>query len=188
MEGLRLESNEPLLSESCQEFYRQWSNLVSQELAPHTRDFLTNPDPSLISNVYVLEVTELGPLIRFMGTGLVELRGKDMTNTIFGAGLPQEQLDGLVRNCASVTGHPCGLAEVAEFSTSTGRSMRMETVMLPLMVDDGRASRLCTFSQVLESPRDEDLAELRFKSGKKVIWIDIGAGVPANTPATDRKP
>jgi len=60
--------------------------------------------------------------------------------------------------------------------------------MLPLKVDDGRAARLCTFSQVLESPGDEDIAELRFKSGKKVMWIDIGAGVPVVTPATDRKP
>lgn len=152
---------------------------------PHTRDFLTNPDPALISQVYILEVTEQGPLIRFMGTGLVDLRGVDLTGKIFGEGLPDEALRGLSRNCRTVVGHPCGLSEVAEFSNAVGRIMRMETVMLPLAVDGGRAERLCTFSYILETSGDDDLAEMRFQAGNALSWIDIGAGLPEALPATD---
>lgn len=187
VEGSRLEHNEPFVSEPCRRFYDQWSGLITKGITPHSRDFLTDPDPSLISNVYILEVTDQGPLIRFMGTGLVEIRGQDLTDKIFGAGLPEDAVAGLKRNCVAVAGHPCGFSEIAEFSTSTGRFMRMETVMLPLAVDEGRANRLCTFSQIIETSGEDDLADMRFKAGKRVGWIDIGAGVPEMDPATDRK-
>lgn len=183
-----MENSEPFVSEPCGRFYAQWAGLITNGLMPHSRDFLTDPDPSLISSVYILEVTPQGPLIRFMGTGLVEIRGQDLTGKIFGAGLPEEAFAGLKRNCISVAEHPCGFSEVAEFSTSIGRFMRMETVMLPLAVDEGRASRLCTFSQILETSGEDDLADMQFKSGKRVGWVDIGAGVPDGDPATDRKP
>lgn len=60
-----------------------WESLIKDEALPHRSDSLTSPDPDLILFVQILEITNLGQLFRFMGTGLVGLWGLDQTNSIF---------------------------------------------------------------------------------------------------------
>lgn len=150
---------------------------------PHTSEFLNKHVPQLISSAYILELTDDGPLIRFMGTALVDLIGKDLTNTIFGARLSPELLEGVMSNCHAVISHPCGLNEITEFASAVGRPLKLETVMLPLAVDAGRLPRLCSFSHLIEAPAEKDRSDLRFQSNRRYVWFDIGAGVPSTSPA-----
>ena len=60
-----------------------WKSLIKDEALPHRSDSLTSPDPDLILFVQILEITDLGQLFRFMGTGLVGLWGLGQTNSIF---------------------------------------------------------------------------------------------------------
>lgn len=129
-----------------------------------------------------MELSEDGPLIRFMGTALVTLRGRDLTGQLFAEGLPPTIQDTLRDNCSNVAGHPCGLLELAEFKSATGRPSQMETVMLPLAVDEGRMTRVCSFSAILEDLHSEDRDDPRFHGRKQSSWIDIGAGFPDTRP------
>lgn len=170
------------VTDRCARFQDYWSGLPKSEPIPHTRDFLRAPEPELIPNVYILELSDDGPLIRFMGTALVALRGRDLTGKLFTDGLPDSFRKVLVHNCAMVAQQPCGLLELAEFKSSTGRPFRMESIMLPLAVDKGRMPRVCSFSALLEELSHEDRDDPRFNGRKQSDWFDIGAGCPASRP------
>jgi hypothetical protein len=163
-------------------FQDYWSSLPREGLTPHTRDFLTTPDPALISRVLILEVNDDFLLVRFMGTNLVSLMGVDVTNKEFGAGLPDSVRATFLFNCHAVIGQPCGLHEVTEFVSATGRPFRMETLMLPLAVDEGKPPRICSFSAILEEVETEEKDRLRFHAKRDAAWFDIGSGVPDGSP------
>lgn len=180
----RLENDELIMSEPCRRFCDHWESLKGDGGVPHTSEFLNQHDPQLISSVYILEITDGGPLIRFMGTELVDLIGKDLTNTIFGDRLSPDLLAGVTANCEAVVSHPCGLNEITEFASAVGRPLKLETVMLPLEVDAGRPPRLCSFSHLIEAPAEDDRSDLRFQANRRYAWFDIGAGVPSELPTT----
>ena len=149
---------------------------------PHTTDFLHNPDPGLISFVHIMELVEDGQLVRFMGTGLVDLWGEDRTNQILGAASPEELKKDFDYRVNRVVSHPCGLVEISEFSSPSGRPFDMETVVLPLDVDEGRPARYCSFSKIIEPLQREDSLEARYKQTHHQTWLDIGQGVPTTGP------
>jgi hypothetical protein len=149
---------------------------------PHTREFLDLADPTLILFTTILEVTESGSIIRFMGTALVELWGSDHTNTIFGAGLPEPAIDTLRANCDFIATHPCGMAELAEFTNPSGRPFFMESIMLPLAVDEGRPLRLCSFSHSLDEVDAYEDKGSKYRTKRRVGWMDVGSGVPLSGP------
>lgn len=170
-------------TKSCREFYASWQGLRQAKDVPHTRAFLNNPDPKTIPSVLILEVTETGLLIRFMGTAVVERWGRDDTNTLFGgAGFPENVVEAMLENCRALVEHPCGVVEVAAFSTRVGLPFHMETVMLPLAVDAGKPPRICSFSQMLDHVKDDGEAEHSFKGKRSMAWIDIGFGTPSPAP------
>ncbi len=136
----------------------------------------------MIPHVYILELSGDGPLIRFMGTALVTLRGRDLKGQLFTDGQPDATRASLIRNCSQVSARPCGLRELAEFNSATGRAFRMETIMLPLAVDDGRMPRVCSFSTILEDLHSEDRDSPRFRGRHESTWFDIGAGCPPDPP------
>ncbi len=177
-----MEEDNPIRTEQCRAFYEHWRALGSNDLLPHTRDFVDRPDPALIPFVVILDVTERGPVFRFMGTALVELWGRDQTNTIFGAGLPEPAIQAMRGNCEGIAMHPCGMIEVAEFISPSGRSFQMESIMLPLAVDDGRPPRLCSFCQPLDDVDEFEDKGSRYKTKQRVSWIDLGFGIPPGLP------
>ncbi len=71
-----------ITEEECKLFFDQWQALADARIMPHTTDFLHDPDPELISYVHIIELVKNGQLIRFMGTGLVDLWSEDRTNQI----------------------------------------------------------------------------------------------------------
>ena len=169
-------------SDSCRAFYRHWRSLAAELEIPHSRTFLNQPDPISIPSVFILEVTEAGLLIRFMGTALVERWGRDQTNKIFAGAFSEQVLKAMILNCRTLVDNPCGVVEEAMFSTRAGRPFLMETIMLPLDVDVGRPPRLCSFSQMLDIVEDEDNPRPSFKGKRSMTWMDIGACVPAQNP------
>ncbi|MEQ8509200.1 MAG: PAS domain-containing protein [Rhodospirillaceae bacterium] len=178
-----MDNRHGISTDSCWKFYTLWHELRNGDAIPHTRSFLNNPEPKFIPSVLILEVTEAGLLIRFMGTSVVERWGRDQTNTLFGsAGFPQSVVEAMLENCRALVDQPCGVVEVAAFSTRVGLPFRMETVMVPLGVDAGRPPRICSFSQMLDHVKEGDKQEPRFKGKRSMSWIDIGFGTPSPAP------
>lgn len=169
---------------SCRAFYRHWQSLRDADEIPHTVDFLDRSDPVLIPQAMILEITENGTIFRFVGTSLVELWGVDQTNTVFGAGLPDKVRHALTQNCNTVVTQPCGMVEVAEFVTRSGRPFHMESLLLPLAVDLGRPPRICSFSHVLDEIEEHEDKDPRYRSKRQDRWLDVGCGVP-DTPPID---
>ena len=177
-----MEDDNSIESESCRAFYTHWRSLGTPNEILHTREFLDRADPALIPYVTILEVTKSGPIMRFMGTALVELWGRDQTNTIFGAGLPEPAIEAVRANCDFIATHPCGMVEVAEFATPGGRPFLMESIMLPLFVDEGRPPRLCSYCHPLDEVDTFEDKGPTYKTKQRVSWIDLGFGVPLEVP------
>lgn len=174
----------PAISEpECIQFFAQWKQLARDTLMPHTSAFLNDPVPELIPFVQILDLIQEGQRIRFMGTGLVDLCGRDSTNEIFGETLPPEMKSALDRRSHTLVEHPCGLMVLADFSSPTGRPFSMETVLLPLAVDTGRPPRICAYSKVIDEIDQDDGATARFEQAQTHSWLDIGCGVPDWTPS-----
>lgn len=178
-----MENEQRFATETCRAFYQYWSQLEGGGRIPHSRTFLDRADPKLISNVFIIEIAEQGQVIRFMGTALVEMWGNDSTNKVFGADYSEQAMDSLQSNTKAVAEHPCGLVEVSEFVTRSGLSFQMETVLLPLGVDEGRPPRICSFSQLLTPLTDSREEVARYREKQQARWIDIGRGLPNSEPA-----
>lgn len=177
-----METVNVIATESCQAFYQNWNDLRDSADIPHTRAFLDQPAPRLMPSVFILELTEEGAVIRFMGTALVELWGGDYTNKVFGGDLPEQATASLRANSKNVVEQPCGLVEISEFATRSGLTFQMEAVLLPLAVEPDRPSRFCSFSQLIDPSDDPGGDVSHYKTKQKATWIDVGFGVPGIEP------
>ncbi|GEM_PF-1206345 len=180
--GRRLETVNVIATESCRAFYQSWNDLRENGEIPHTRAFLDQHAPRLMPNAFILELTEEGPVIRFMGTALVELWGGDYTNKVFGGDLSEQATISLRANSRHVVEQPCGMVEVSEFVARSGLSFQMEAVLLPLTVDLDRPPRFCSFSQLIDPLDGHQDGVAKYKNKQKANWIDVGFGVPDTAP------
>jgi hypothetical protein len=142
---------------------------------------LDHGQPRFMSSVFIHEITAEGLLIRFMGTELVSRWGRDMTGSLMGAHYPRDVQDRLLWNVGQVVSVPCGMIDYSSFPTSRGHAMATESVILALRVDAGRPPRLLTFSQLLNAIDDNEHG-VPGQIGGESSWIDLGSGVPSESP------
>jgi hypothetical protein len=168
-------------SESCKAFLLHWLDLRGDDLMPSSRTFLDHPPALLMPYVLMQDVLPEGLMVRFMGTAVVERWQRDLTGHYFGEGLPKDQYDRLYIHGATVATHPCGLRQVGELRSSTGRTLTFEAVLLPLSVDAGRPPRLVVFSHMRNQLQRQEHSDRFSKPGTR-WWLDLGAGIPQEPP------
>lgn len=165
-----------------QTFLTHWKSLRQPgELVVSSADFLDNPHALLAPNVLILDVHDDDVIVRLIATAIVERWGVDLTGkSMFTAHMPMKREDTLF-NFNSVIDKPCGLLSVNNTRTSGGRAVVSETLSLPLSVLPGRPKRLINYSRLID-PMEEDERSEEVAAYEHQEWIDIGAGVPDETP------
>ena len=163
------------------ELYAYWASLPKLGLMPLLSDYLNHAPPRqqpFIAMVDIYSPTKMK--VRLMGTGLVELSGRDAT----GADLRVLYAEGLEARVGSlgwsVVSRPVGYLGIRTVRTTSGRVVEGSTISLPL------ANPTSTINVGLTYFHVSDVESRRFESDKAEFvqdfmvkhWIDLGAGVP----------
>jgi hypothetical protein len=166
-----------LAGEGCRAFLAHWLSLPREGAVPLSRVFLDRPPAALMPHVMIQELWPEGLMVRFMGTALVERWQHDITGRYLGESVPAAQREQLYFHGHKVATHPCGLHQIGEVRSSTGRTLAFEAVILPLGAAADRPPRLVSFSEMaLPFGRQEHTD--RFMNPVALHWLDLGAGVP----------
>lgn len=160
-------------------FLEHWRALAAGGLIPTLTDFLDQPDPRFAPRLFIVDVDGDGRMpVRLIGTRYAEyfgeVTGRDFLDLV-AAEIRQFSICAHALVCAT----PCGWLTQARAITTSGREVLAETVTLPLL----RRGRVCSVvkcGMVVE--------QLAFREAVTVVqsihdhrWIDIGAGIPADT-------
>lgn len=163
---------------AIQEFIGHWQSLCKGELVPALADFLETPAPTLQPNVILVDVVADDRLhVRLIGTGLVELIGRELTKTdaldLYAAPLRQRALE----TCQKMVRQPCGQLSERLTTTARGLIVPATTVALPLRTRTG-INCLAGYTAAREAVDVGD-SVFSIKEITAAEWIDIGAGVPS---------
>ena len=165
-------------------FYAAWQELRSENAVPHYRRVFEAIDHALIPQIAVLEETPAAArggvrhIVRFLGTRLVELWGRDITDQDWLGELPPRRADSWRRNAQAVLDHPCALYSFRFFRLRERSDVDMEVLNLPAANDPSRPRRLIKFIQEVR-PVPYSLAE---DGPAERRWLDLGFGVPGRGP------
>lgn len=171
----------PIISPECRAFLAHWTALRKDGLIPTTEDFLDHSRPELAPTTIIVELIDGDLLIRLEG-GEVALRwGREATGRPIYAGRPQAFRAKIIDNVVRLLKHPCGCRMLNEYTTSAGRAVRSEAVLLPLAVKPGRPPRMALQSRELDRRHEMEAMTNRHNT-VEAEWIDIGAGVPSAPP------
>jgi hypothetical protein len=165
----------------CAAFYAHWRSLRRDSLMPTSEAFLDDSPAEFMPNLYIVELTSEGAMVRFHGTELATHWGRDFTGVEIHDIRPPDFKARSVSNMHNVVGHPCGILLKLYFSTSKGRKMQSDLIQLPLGVQPGRPPRLVCYA-LAEASRAWEETVARYLETLQLKWLDIGAGVPAAAP------
>ena len=171
-------------TDQCAGFHAHWTSLRDEGTVVLRQSvFLDNPHPGFAPHLHIAEFRNGRLIFRLIGTKLVERWGRDKTGEVIGEGQPPEMQQSLYRNSWSAIAQPCGFRMNMKFAASTGAQFSVEAVVLPLSVKAGKPHRLVSYSEVVEKLQYGDQSQI-YLGIPEVEWIDIGAGVPGQTPNT----
>lgn len=166
------------------EFFNYWLSLCADGRIPHSRDFLANPNRSIIPWCYIFELPHDSTVrCRFMGTELVRYWQIDFTLRDLDNEFPEpKQLEALRQNYLALNAVPCGMADRVTYTSLTGLKCPQEQLALPLAVDDGKPPRTVMHARPGKSVGTNDRLVHAVDLGTRQ-WVDIGFGVPDHGPA-----
>ena len=172
-----------------EEFLQHWQGVTKAGLIPGLRDFLNVRAFKLQSEVAIVDV--VGPTemrFRLFGTGLSSIAGHDLTGTdVLSQFHPHARAEAS-RIAWTAVSRPCGY-----ILHRTLRRGIFETnavgIGLPVLHEQSGKVGLVGFSSTLGKAFGvTDVGESPFVNAVDLMkWIDIGAGVPESTQATQAK-
>lgn len=168
-------------SSDIREFFAAWCALRGDSAMPASEDFFDRADPGLLSTTYVCDMTDEGAVMRFQSIELVQRWGVDVTGAEIHRDVSATFKERSLHNMRRVVNHPCGCLIKLSFSTSKGRLLHSEVVQLPLAVQPGRWPRVLGHA-LHDVGREWEEASAGYRETRKVVWLDIGAGVPPEPP------
>ncbi len=156
-----------------------WRSLSKNGEVPTLQEFLSHPIPELQPHVIILDVnSETDIPIRLLGTGLVQLTGRELTKTnaldIYAPHLRKR----IGQACMKMISHPCGQISERLMNTAGGVTVSTTGIALPLRNKAGEIKCLAAFN----APREPVAAgdpTIVISDILMAEWVDIGAGVPA---------
>jgi hypothetical protein len=163
-----------------QKFIAHWQSLPKDGLLPPLSAFLSAPHPELQPSVIIIDVrSEQNVPIRLLGTGIVNLIGRELTGTnsldIYAPHLRAR----VGRACASMVQRPCGQVTERLICTAGGLMMAATSVALPIGVKGDRWGSLVAYTCTREPVATGDSMTIVHEI-LATEWIDIGAGIPAH--------
>jgi hypothetical protein len=159
-----------------------WESLRDGDaLVPTSEAFLDSSAASFMATVYMGEVTPAGVIVRFHGTELVRRFGRDLTGLEIHAGRGERMKRRSLANVKHMIERPCGLMSRWMYATEKDRLIFATTVILPLTPKPGRPPRIVCHS-LADEVADYSVVKEGYFATDKTMWIDIGAGMPAEQP------
>lgn len=166
-------------SPAIQKFISHWLSLKKDGLVPSIQEFLDRPHPELQPFIALLDVMSEDVVnIRLMGTGIVQLTGRELTKTnVLEIYTPQLRKK-VGRACMAMVTKPCGQMTERLVNTASGLVVPATTATLPVLCKSGLGC-LAAFTNTRESVATGDTMSV-VEDILSTEWIDIGAGVPVN--------
>jgi hypothetical protein len=165
-------------SPDVQRFIAHWRSLEKVGLVPTLQEFLSHPIPGLQPYVIILDVVSEADLqIRLLGTGLVQLAGREFTKTnaleIYAPHLKKR----VGQACMRMVAHPCGQITERLMNTAGGVTIATTGIALPLRGKNGEINSIAAYNAPREPVAAGDPAVV-ISDISMSEWVDIGAGVP----------
>lgn len=164
-------------------FYGHWNNLPKNGgLMPHLRDYLDHPQPDLQPGVAIVDLLPGGKMnVRLVGTKRAALFGKDLTHKDPMIAFSTKAQKTAAKLAKGTVSQPCGNRGLQSIKTSSGRLRQSATMAFPLQVDDPDARCFVHFQRLMGDLEFDETA-VEISTIDHVEWIDIGAGVPSESP------
>src|SRR5437868_8160369 len=113
-------------------FFEAWQSLRVRKAIPHYRALFDSMPADLIPGMMLFEdAPGAEVVVRFMGTGLVDLLGVDLTGEARFSRMTPKGARNASRNIAQVLGVPCGVRFVGAYGDPRGSFHEMEGIALP---------------------------------------------------------
>jgi hypothetical protein len=162
-------------------FAAYWRSLRDGAIMPTSEIFLDRPAARFVSSSYIFELTDVGAVVRFQGTALVDRWMSDFTGRELHEGRHPSLKARSMANMRQVAEVPCGYLVRLTYGTNLGRKMVANLLQLPLAVKLGRPSRIVCLASVNEGRAGEE-SIARYLETHNADWVDLGAGVPDAPP------
>ncbi|MBL8642523.1 MAG: PAS domain-containing protein [Rhodospirillaceae bacterium] len=165
-------------SPAIQRFIAHWRSLLKDGLVPTLTEFLNHPLPDLQPYVILLDVvSETEIPVRLLGTGLVQLTGREFTKTnaleIYAPHLRKR----VGQTCMTIVRHPCGQITERLMNTAGGVTVATTGIALPLSTKSGAVNCIAAYNAPREPVAAGDSA-IVISDIIMSEWVDIGAGLP----------
>jgi hypothetical protein len=122
-------------AEGASTFWTSWNDLRGDRALLHYRNLFEGRASKLIPRMVILERRDDGYMVRFVGTGVVELWGSDQTGANVNQIMPEGFIDRLLPLLDLVRTHPCSISSLANVETGRGPSVQLNIVILPIAND-----------------------------------------------------
>ncbi len=166
----------------CAAFVSHWLRIRGDDDIPHLEEWAALLPASFATRLFRAELLTDDARVLFLGSEL-NGDGEILELRSLYANMPHRRTQG-VRNMHRVVSSPCGYCFESEHISAEGRSVRTQTVVLPLLTYRSEAPQIVGFSAALQ--RKAAHAGLIVGMKLRVTakwWLNVGSGVPGTPPS-----
>ncbi len=163
------------LPETFADFLAHWRALKRDARAPSLSDFLDFPNPTWQPWITIFDVQGESVVTRLFGTNMVHFTGNDFTGKSLDEFTAPEGRAGLRLPYPELVKRPCGTRTSSLWHASSGRTIGMRSIGLPLFRKNGAS--VAWLSEVTE-PLSLGETAVNIRRRASLQWIDLGYGVP----------
>ena len=166
---------QPTLPDRFAEFLTHWRALKGDRRAPWLSDFLDQVKPAWQPWVTIFDVQGEHVVTRLFGTAMVTFTGSDFTGKSMDDFTAPEGRAGIRLPYPEVVSRPCGTLTSSLWHTSSGRTVVMRAIGLPLY---RKAGASVAWLNELTDPLSLGETAVNVRRRSTLQWIDLGYGVP----------
>ncbi len=169
---------------SQKDLYEFWNKAHKQNLIPTTTQFDPTNIPHLLKNISIFSFLNRTKIhYHFAGTSLTERMGFDPTGENVIEMISPDNREFVSGLFEAIINQPVGLLVEYENVYQRGKRTVVESLYLPLGKTEGTSPRILTTHLQRETIAYEETQPSNSIATEitKVVWIDIGAGVPTLT-------
>lgn len=174
------------MGEAFRRYLDYWESLPAEGLVPRRADVDPIALNDLLPDLILARFEGEGRLtLRLVGTGHVTRWGSDLTGSNYLDLIPAAMREVAWARLRLIVDHPVGTHTFRMESYKSGRTVRMESVSLPLRGPSGAVDTMMNFSREAETglvPAQGLGPGQAFVDAVETRYLDLGAGEPAAPP------
>jgi len=191
----RVQTSAPSLADhfagpTCRAFAQTWTGWRDQNatVVPDRSRIVPESMGRLLADCLVMDIEgpELEPVIRLAGSRVVDRWGFEPRGMRFRDCMPGEHTEQHIAALRDASRQPCGLRLMREVMRRHGLAYHAEICFLPVHHDE---RGVCQLFGVSDSDERAHTVDARAnpaarESALEITYLDLGAGIPAQSPAT----